>query len=536
VELELLVATSRALAESGDVEHALQLTLDLVCRHTGWPVGHAYLRHDDGVLRPSDRWHLARPELEPFRVATTNRPFAAGQGLPGRAFELGHALWIQTFDDPDFPRVEAARATGLRSGIALPVRAGAEITAIVEFFATTDDPPSEELVTVLDTVALQLGRAWRRQTAEAALATSEERFRSVTETAHDSIVTADLEGRVTYANAAAARMFGRPAEALVGRNLVELMPERFRAAHRAGLQRYLSTGTPRVMGSVVEVAGLRADGTEFPLELSLAHGRAAGEQFFTGVLRDITERQRTEQFLARTLRREEQASAELHSLEAMKSSFLTAVSHEMRTPLASVLGIALTLDRKSDLPAAAQRELVRQLADNARRLDSLLEDLLDVDRMTRGVVELRRSEEDLGALIRRIVGNAGLTGRAVSVDVADEPLVVAVDVPKVERVLEHLLSNVVRHTPPDTPVWVSADRTANGVLLRVEDAGPGLPEELRAAVFEPFRQGPTLHPHSPGTGLGLALVQRFAELHGGRAWIEPGPRGGATVHVLLAAA
>jgi signal transduction histidine kinase len=117
--------------------------------------------------------------------------------------------------------------------------------------------------------------------------------------------------------------------------------------------------------------------------------------------------------------------------------------------------------------------------------------------------------------------------------VTAEPVVAWVDPAKVERVVENLLANADRHTTPDTPVWVTVARQDGGVLLAVEDAGGGVPKELRSALFEPFRQGPGAPAHAPGVGIGLSLVARFAELHGGRAWVQDRPGGGASFRVLL---
>jgi signal transduction histidine kinase len=108
-----------------------------------------------------------------------------------------------------------------------------------------------------------------------------------------------------------------------------------------------------------------------------------------------------------------------------------------------------------------------------------------------------------------------------------------VDAAKVERIVENLLANAARHAPDATGIWVSATASDGGVLITVEDNGPGVPPELRAAVFEPFRQGPDRSQHSPGVGIGLSLVARFAEIHGGRAWVEDRAGGGASFRVFL---
>jgi len=161
----------------------------------------------------------------------------------------------------------------------------------------------------------------------------------------------------------------------------------------------------------------------------------------------------------------------------------------------------------------------------------LLSDLLDLDRLNRGIVTPKLRPIDLAALVTRIGTEWQDTGRPLELVV--EPVVARVDPAMVERILENLLANAARHTPPDTLVWVRVARRDQGVLIAVEDAGGGVPPELRAALFEPFRQGPDAPAHTPGVGIGLSLVARFAELHGGRAWVEERPGGGSSFRVLL---
>src|SRR5256712_8228115 len=136
-----------------------------------------------------------------------------------------------------------------------------------------------------------------RKQAEQALRESEERFRAVAESATDAIVAADKSGHITYFNQGAERIFGYAARDVISRPLTLLMPQRFHDAHRQGLARFLTTGEARVVGRTVELVGQRKDGTEFPLELSLASWKARGDTFFTGILRDITERKRAEELL-----------------------------------------------------------------------------------------------------------------------------------------------------------------------------------------------------------------------------------------------
>ena len=114
-------------------------------------------------------------------------------------------------------------------------------------------------------------------------------------------------------------------------------------------------------------------------------------------------------------------------------------------------------------------------------------------------------------------------------------MVQAVDIAKVERIVENLLANAVRHAPATTTIWIRVQRAPDGVVIAVEDDGPGVPDELRETIFEPFRQGPDAPEHSPGVGVGLTLVRRFAELMGGRAWVQGREGGGASFRVFLPA-
>jgi PAS domain S-box-containing protein len=264
----------------------------------------------------------------------------------------------------------------------------------------------------------------------------------------------------------------------------------------------------------------------------LVHGGPGEPSYWRGFVIDVTEQKRAEQAIREALEREQQATRQLRALDAAKNLFLSAVSHELRTPLASIVGIALTLQRvRSSLSEDDGAELVDRLAANAGKLDRLLSDLLDLDRLNRGIVTPKLRPTDLAALVTRIGTEWPDTGRPLELVV--EPVVARVDPAMVERIVENLLANAARHTPRDTPVWLRVARQDQNVLLAVEDAGGGVPPELRAALFEPFRQGPEAPTHAPGVGIGLTLVARFAELHGGRAWVEERPGGGSSFRVLL---
>ncbi|MGI8616748.1 MAG: PAS domain-containing sensor histidine kinase [Actinomycetota bacterium] len=255
--------------------------------------------------------------------------------------------------------------------------------------------------------------------------------------------------------------------------------------------------------------------------------------FWQGVLYDISEQKRAEQELAQALEMERRAVDRLREADDMKNTFLTAVSHDLRTPLSAILGSAITLESADELGIAEEdrQQLIRSLAKKARRLTAMVNDLLDMDRLTRGLVQPRRELMDLGALLGRTAAESDVLDER-TVHVHAEPVDAWIDESMVVRIVENLLVNAVKHTPPTATIWVGARRVPDGVVLRVEDDGPGVAADERDRLFEPFERGERAAP-SPGLGVGLSLVARFADAHGGRAWVEDREGGGASFRVLF---
>jgi signal transduction histidine kinase len=250
-------------------------------------------------------------------------------------------------------------------------------------------------------------------------------------------------------------------------------------------------------------------------------------------VRQLSER---EQELKDGLRRELAAAERLRAADQMKDTFLRAVSHDLRTPLTAMLGVAVTLERtRLNLPREQALDLVAMLVEKTRKLERLLKDLLDLNRLEEGVLEPNRSLTDVRELVHRVVTEVDqLAGWPI--DIEAEPVQAFIDGPKVERIVENLLLNTTRHTPPGTRVWVKALARGADLELIVEDAGPGVPAELAGTIFEAFRRGGAAAPtmaHARGVGIGLSLVARFAALHGGHAWVDERWGGGAAFHVLL---
>ena len=226
------------------------------------------------------------------------------------------------------------------------------------------------------------------------------------------------------------------------------------------------------------------------------------------------------------------AADDLRHLNGVKDTLLHAVSHDLKGPLAAVLGAMQTLRRQAqlDLTPEELESLYTMIEQSGHKMDRLVDDLLDLDRLDRGQLQPRRAPTDVGELARRVTRESNsLDGHPVRIDA--DAVLVSVDSAKVERIIENLLLNAAKHTPPATPVRVRVTARVDGVELAVEDEGPGVPEDLRVDLFDAFRRGPNAG--GSGVGIGLSLVKRFAELHGGSAHVEDRVGGGARFVVWL---
>ena len=260
----------------------------------------------------------------------------------------------------------------------------------------------------------------------------------------------------------------------------------------------------------------------------VVHDEDGTPLYSQGFLLDITPQKEAEASLQDALDREHAQADELRRMDDLKNTLLHTLSHDLKGPITAVLASTAALKRH-EVSETERRELLDGMALRVRKMDRLLTDLLDLERIGRGITEPVTFPVDVGQLVSDLVdGTDVLEGRTV--DVVARPVVAHVDPPKVERIVENLLVNAVRHTPRGTDIWVRVSPHEGGAVIAVEDAGPGVPDEAKADIFEAFRKG---NVESPGSGIGLSLVARFAELHGGRAWVQDRAGGGASFRVFL---
>ena len=344
----------------------------------------------------------------------------------------------------------------------------------------------------------------------------EERFRDLLESMPDGIVMANATGHIVIANTQAERLFGYDAGELRGRSVDTLLPQRYRHAHVGHRSNYFLQPRKRAMGSGLDLAGLRRDGSEFPIEISLSPLRTEESAFVMSAIRDISERKRIERAL-------QEKNQELADANRAKDNFLAGMSHELRTPLNAIIGFTGTLLMKLPGPLNAEQDKqLRTVQSSARHLLALINDLLDVSKIEAGKVQLfiepldcRAVVDEVAAALRPQAQDKGLT---FDVELPAHPVQRDTDRRALRQIVFNLAGNAIKFTERGgVRLTLRVDAALHRTEIHVEDSGVGIPEADHNKLFGAFSRIDNARPNAPeGTGLGLHLSQRLAELLGGR--------------------
>ncbi len=286
---------THVLADATSADAATRNILMVVSEDLDWDVGlYWHVDRSAGLLGCADFWRQSAGGFPEFERISRTRTFETGIGLPGRVWERGTPQWIvDVQEDCNFPRLQAAAAEGLHGGFAFPVKAAGEIVGVFEFFARSIRQPDPDLLQMFTAIGAEVGQFFTRKAVEQRIQESEARKAGMLEAALDCIITIDRQGRIIEFNAAAERTFGYQRDEVLGLEMADaIIPADLRDEHRRGLARYLETGTAHLIGRRLETVAVRADGSEFPVEVSISRVMSGGEIVFTEFLRDITEQKR----------------------------------------------------------------------------------------------------------------------------------------------------------------------------------------------------------------------------------------------------
>jgi PAS domain S-box-containing protein len=326
--LAVQYGVARVLAEADSLETAGTELVQAIAEPMGWDVGHLWEVVGGDALRVTATWMRDGFEAPEFEEETRQLVMGHGFGLPGAVWESGLPAWFTNVLDSDkFTRVEGARAVGLRGALAFPIRAAGECVAVIELFARGVREPDPELLVLTDALGSLIGEFAEGVVAATAVRQSEARKTAVFASSLDAIITIDHEGLVVEFNRAAEQMFGRTAEEAVGTELAELViPPALREQHRTALRRVVETGEGTLLGRRVELMGMRVDGSEFPVELAINRVAGPGPALFTGTVRDITDRRRSEQEREEWLRLEQVARLDATEARDQLQAILSGVA------------------------------------------------------------------------------------------------------------------------------------------------------------------------------------------------------------------
>lgn len=364
---------------------------------------------------------------------------------------------------------------------------------------------------------------------EATLKASEAHLRSILDTVPDATVVIDERGAITSFSAAAVRQFGYTPEEVIGRNVSTLMPEPYRGEHDGYIQRYFATGEKRIIGVDRVVVGRRKDGSTFPMKLAVAEMKSAGRIFFTGFIRDLTERQESEERL-QEIQAELARLARLSELGEMAST----LAHELNQPLAAIANYTQGCVRLLRTPeGASSPQLKAALEETARqslRAGDIIRHLREF--VSHGVTD--KSMADVRKLIEEAAALALVGSREQGVrtvfDFAADTGEVLVDRIQIQQVLINLMRNAMEamHESPRRELDVRAWRNEGHVAIDVADTGPGISQDIMERLFQPF-----VTSKANGMGIGLSISRRIVEAHGGTLSASRNAKGGTTFRIEL---
>jgi len=453
------VAVARTLAEAADAEETYHRVLAEIGTALGWEVGAVWEVSAVDDLCCVGIWQASPPETLEFRSLTERVTFKCGEGLPGRVWATGKPAWIvDIVEDANFPRAHAAVRAGLRAAFCFPIQSPRGIVGTMEFFAREPQEPNGALLGSMAVLGNLIGQFVVRRRAEHAAHRRQALTGAILRAALDAIITMDQEGRIVEFNPAAERIFGYTSDEVAGHDMAELIvPPSLRPGHRKGLMRYLETGQSAYLDRRVELTAMRADRSEFPVELAITRIDLPGPPTFTGFIRDITDLKHAEAELkASRARLVEIAATERRRLERNLhdgvQQFLNALSLKLR----------LMATRVADGPDVVGPLLTEAQAELATAVEALRE-------LARGIHPAALTEEGLGRALAALADRCPVDVSLIEVPTQRLPETLEV---AAYYVVAEGLTNIAKYAEADHAT-VSVTVGQKAMTIEVADDGCG---------------------------------------------------------------
>jgi PAS domain S-box-containing protein len=538
------LAVTRVLASAPNMAEATPQILRAVCEQLEWDVGTIW-RIEGAELRCMDVWHGDKPRYEEFERATRASSFGYGVGLPGRTWATGEPQSIpDVVLDTNFPRAPLAHHVGLHGAFAFPIRLGGQVIGVTEFFSRNIRHPSTEMLEMFSTIGGQIGQFIERQRAENAVrelnADLERRVADATRGLRESqecfskafraspafvSIARIRDGHFVEVNEAFLQSSGHTREEVIGHTSAELglWPEARERAH------FLEEVQERGFVRHREVTLRSKQGRIDTVLLSAELIEIESQPHILAVGLNITSRKQAEDEMRRALEQEKE-------LSRLKTNFVTLVSHEFRTPLGIIMSAADILKRYFErLTPARREEHLQDIHDASRRMAELMDEVLLLARVEAGRMECRPTPIDLRTFCLRLAEEMQAASSAagrITVRTARLPAGAAADEALLRHIFHNLLGNALKYSSGPTPVEFGVECDRLDALFTVRDQGIGIPEADLHELFQAFRRGSNVS-ERPGSGLGLVIVKRCVDLHGGTIRLESKEGAGTTVTVRL---
>jgi len=530
-----LVAVRHTIVSATTWEQAAPQLLGSLCAHLDWDLAQYWAVDTDlQALRLRQAWHRDGAAFEEFHSQSRRLSIASGEGLLGRVWQSGIPAAQEDMSvATDYDRVAVALQAGLRSAIAFPIITSGSVIGVVEMLTHEPRVIEHDLVTMLSTAGGEIGNFIRRAETAQALRRSEADHRAIFERSPIGIARISSEGELLEANPALLLMLDHDFQVMRSTSWPDLLRAYDQAAARARFSPLLAGISE---GKSVQVRAGTGGGKWLWLQLtatSIPDSSGRPEHVLV-MVEDVTLVRESQDKLGEALESQRSANATLEKLDRTKTEFLSIVSHEFRTALTGIQGFS-ELIRDGGLEPDEVRAYGGYIFNDADRVNRLIGDMLDLDRMESGRMSIRTADVDINEVLSDAIARAGGSPSVeFKADLDPRLPIVVGDRDRLVQVVSNLVNNAVKYSPDGGTVTLASRTEGDFALVSVTDTGVGIPPDEIGHVFERFRRVRSGAAQSiPGTGLGLTIVKQIVEMHGGKIWVESAVGHGSAFHFTL---
>jgi PAS domain S-box-containing protein len=533
---DALVAIRHVIVGGNTWEQAVPQLLSSMCAHLDWDLAQYWGADTERqALQMRHFWHRDVAAFEAFRKQSQSTAIPTGSGLLGRVWQSGVVAALEDVTQAsDYGGTADARSAGLRSVLAFPVVDGGVVVGVIELLAAHVRRIQDDEVTMLSTAGVEIGQFIRRSDTAQALRRSEADHRAIFERSPIGIARISIDGELVEANPALLGMLQYDFETMRSSAWPDLLRAYDQAASRQRLAPLLAGITA---GGSVQLRASTGAAKWLWLQLTATSipDSVGRPEHLLVMIEDVTTVRETADRLAEALDAQRGANANLEKLDRTKTEFLSIVSHEFRTALTGIQGFS-ELIRDGGLESDEVRAYGGYIFNDADRINRLISDMLDLDRMESGRMSMRSGDVDINEVLSEAMARAGTSTATVDFKADLDPRlpIVVGDRDRLTQVVSNLVNNAVKYSPDGGMVTLSTRAEDGFALISVTDTGLGIPPDEIGHVFERFRRVRSGAAQSiPGTGLGLTIVKQIVEMHGGKIWVESAVGHGSAFHFTI---